>query len=128
MSVSLFDTFCYSRYHIPRKLHISTSAVACRDQFEVTLQPEWVYELDSSHAGKFSRHLILRIPGVAFVNNWAVGHLVSQILAEPEVSSYLCTKQNAYLPCILFRYYTKALGSRLPRDRSLHLYMSRQAM
>lgn len=49
------------------------------------LQPEWVYELDSSHAGKFSRHLILRIPGIAFVNNWAVGHLVSQILAEPEV-------------------------------------------
>jgi len=53
----------------------------------VDLQPEWVYELDSSHAGKFSRHLILRIPGMSFVNNWAVGHLVSQILAEPEVHS-----------------------------------------
>ena len=50
------------------------------------LQPDWVYELDSSHAGKFSRHLIIRIPGMAFVNNLAVGHLVSQILAEPEVS------------------------------------------
>ena len=50
------------------------------------LQPEGVYELDSSHAGKFSRHLILRILGMAFVNNWAVGHLVSLILAEPEVT------------------------------------------
>ena len=49
------------------------------------LQPEWVYELDSSHSGKFSRHLILCIPGMSFVNNWAVGHLVGQILAEPEV-------------------------------------------
>ena len=57
----------------------------CRDQFEVELQPDWVFELDSSHAGKFSRHLILRLPGIAFVNNWAVGHLVGQILAEPEV-------------------------------------------
>jgi len=57
----------------------------CREQFQVDLQPEWVYELDSSHAGKFSRHLILRIPGMSFVNNWAVGHLVSHILAEPEV-------------------------------------------
>ncbi len=59
--------------------------IGCREQFQVDLQPEWVYELDSSHAGKFSRHLILRIPGMSFVNNWAVGHLVSQILAEPEV-------------------------------------------
>ena len=57
----------------------------CREHFQVDLQPQWVYELDSSHAGKFSRHLILRIPGMSFVNNWAVGHLVSQILAEPEV-------------------------------------------
>lgn len=51
------------------------------------LKPEWVYELDSSHSDKFSRHLIIRIPGMAFVNNLAVGHLVSQILAEPEVWS-----------------------------------------
>lgn len=63
--------------------------IGCREQFQVGLQPEWVYELDSSHAGKFSRHLILRIPGMSFVNNWAVGHLVSQILAEPEVHSPL---------------------------------------
>jgi len=61
--------------------------IGCREQFQVDLQPEWVYELDSSHTGKFSRHLILRIPGTSFVNNWAVGHLVSQILAEPEVNS-----------------------------------------
>ena len=57
----------------------------CRDQFAVELQPDWVFELDSSHAGKFSRHLILRLPGIAFADNWAVGHLVGQILAEPEV-------------------------------------------
>ena len=57
------------------------------------LQPEWVYELDSSHAGKFSRHLIIRIPGRAFANNLAVGHLVSQILAEPEVGLKYHPKQ-----------------------------------
>ena len=89
---------CISCEVLPVSSHQSTAVVCwvcvvkcclslggCRDQFQVDLQPEWVYELDSSHAGKFSRHLILRIPGIAFVNNWAVGHLVSQILAEPEV-------------------------------------------
>ena len=58
----------------------------CSHEFQLNVQPEWIYELDSSHSGKFSRHLLLRIPGVALVNNWAVGHLVGQILAEPEVS------------------------------------------
>ncbi|KAL0038505.1 hypothetical protein WJX77_008798 [Trebouxia sp. C0004] len=65
-----------------------------REQFQVDLKPEWVYELDSSHAAKFSRHLILRIPGMSFVNNWAVGHLVSQILAEPEGMEILVRKKS----------------------------------
>ncbi|KAL3161988.1 hypothetical protein ABBQ38_009063 [Trebouxia sp. C0009 RCD-2024] len=70
---------------------------ACRrvisKEFQLVLQPEWIYELDSSHAGKFSRHLILRLPGAAFVNNWAVGHLVGQILAEPEGMEILVRKK-----------------------------------
>ncbi|KAL0052967.1 hypothetical protein WJX82_010519 [Trebouxia sp. C0006] len=65
-----------------------------REQFQVDLQPEWVYELDSSHSGKFSRHLILCIPGMSFVNNWAVGHLVGQILAEPEGMEILVRKKS----------------------------------
>ena len=39
-----------------------------------------VYELDSCTAEKFSRHLIVRLPGHAFYNNLAIGHFVSQVL------------------------------------------------
>lgn len=66
-------------------MHFKMLLPKCSKEFQLVLQPEWIYELDSSHAGKFSRHLILRLPGAAFINNWAVGHLVGQILAEPEV-------------------------------------------
>jgi hypothetical protein len=40
-----------------------------------------VYELDSSTPEKFSRHVIVRIPGHAFFHNLAIGHFVSQVLA-----------------------------------------------
>ncbi|KAG7669947.1 hypothetical protein Ndes2437B_g06151 [Nannochloris sp. 'desiccata'] len=39
------------------------------------------YELDSSTPEKFSRHLIVRIPGHAFFHNLAIGHFVSQVIA-----------------------------------------------
>lgn len=40
-----------------------------------------IYELDSSTPQKFSRHLIVRIPGHAFAHNLAVGDFVNQVLA-----------------------------------------------
>jgi hypothetical protein len=40
-----------------------------------------VYELDSSTSEKFSRHIIVRIPGHAFFHNLAIGHFVSQVIA-----------------------------------------------
>jgi hypothetical protein len=39
-----------------------------------------VYELESSTPEKFSRHVIVRIPGHAFFHNLAIGHFVAQII------------------------------------------------
>jgi len=56
----------------------------------VILQRNWglvldpqtqVYELDSSTSEKFSRHVIVRIPGHAFFHNLAMGHFVAQVIA-----------------------------------------------
>ncbi|GAB4822102.1 hypothetical protein N2152v2_009148 [Parachlorella kessleri] len=41
-----------------------------------------VFELDSSTDAKLSRHLHIRIPGHAFVNNHAMGKFVSQVVAS----------------------------------------------
>ena len=47
----------------------------------------WVYELDSSSSTKFSRHIIVRVPGRAFANCSHVGAFVGTIMAWPEVGS-----------------------------------------
>jgi len=39
-----------------------------------------IYELDSSSPSKFSRHLIMRLPGYAFYNNVAIGDFLVQVL------------------------------------------------
>lgn len=57
----------------------------CRIQYGVELQPGMVFETDSSSAAKFSRHLLIKLPGRAFASNHAVGSFVSGILAMPQV-------------------------------------------
>lgn len=47
--------------------------------FGIEWDPAWVMELESDARHKFSRHLIIQIPGTAFANNLHVGHFVSQI-------------------------------------------------
>ena len=39
----------------------------------------WALELDSSTASKFSRHVIVRAPGVAFASNAHVGAFVREV-------------------------------------------------
>eukprot|EP00887_Chlorella_sp_A99_P007573 scaffold28.g7573.t1 len=50
-----------------------------QERFGLELQPDWVLELDSSTATKFSRHLIIRIPGAAFATNAHAGALVAAL-------------------------------------------------
>ncbi|KAI8109763.1 hypothetical protein M9434_001042 [Picochlorum sp. BPE23] len=53
-----------------------------REQLDINMDEKWLIELESSSATKFSRHLILRLPGAAFVDNSHVGHFVDAIVRE----------------------------------------------
>jgi hypothetical protein len=51
--------------------------------------PQWILELDSTTAEKFSRHLLVRVPGWAFRDNNQVGALVRRICARSEALAQL---------------------------------------
>lgn len=54
-----------------------------------------VYELDSSTGEKFSRHIIVRLPHHAFLNNFVVGQFVAQVLAAAGKDLYVDKKGGA---------------------------------
>lgn len=47
--------------------------------FKIEFDPAWVMELESDASHKFSRHLIIQIPGMAFANNLHVGAFVNDV-------------------------------------------------
>lgn len=51
-----------------------------QEMFGLELDPTMVYELDSSSSTKFSRHLVIHIPGMAFCSNIHAGCLVARAL------------------------------------------------
>lgn len=60
----------------------STSFQSLQELYELELDYQHVLELDSSTAAKFSRHLIIRLPGHAFADNGALGCFVATLLKE----------------------------------------------
>ncbi|KAL4557033.1 hypothetical protein LXL04_035203 [Taraxacum kok-saghyz] len=58
---------------------ISITFEALFDKYSIEGDTNWVVELDSSTNDKFSRHLIIRLPGVAFKDNSHVGAFVTEI-------------------------------------------------
>ncbi len=52
---------------------------AMQAEFGIDHNPAWVMELESDAPHKFSRHIIIRIPGRAFANNLHVGSFVNQV-------------------------------------------------
>lgn len=58
----------------------------CRELWGLRLEDGWVWELDSSSPAKWSRHIIVVVPGRAFPSNLALGAFVTQILSLPQVS------------------------------------------
>lgn len=44
-----------------------------------------MWELDSSAPAKWSRHVVVRLPGAALRDTAAAGALVARLLARPEV-------------------------------------------
>ena len=72
---------------------------ACRHLFGIELQPEHVWELDSSQPNKFSRHIVVCLPKAAFACSATVGAFVAQLLARHEVSSGKVALAQIVLAC-----------------------------
>lgn len=51
-----------------------------RIQMDIVMDEKWIIEFDSSSDVKFSRHVIVRLPGAAFLDNSHVGHFAQEIL------------------------------------------------
>ena len=54
-----------------------------QERWDVQLEDSWIVELDSSTPAKFSRHLIIQIPGAAFQSNFHVGAFVKGLCEAP---------------------------------------------
>nr|CAB3457896.1 unnamed protein product [Digitaria exilis] len=63
---------------------------ALRDKYSIEAQEDWITELDSSTEEKFSRHLIIRIPKIAFKDNSHVGAFVSENDKDVFMESLIC--------------------------------------
>ncbi|KAI7756664.1 hypothetical protein M8C21_033578 [Ambrosia artemisiifolia] len=55
---------------------------ALLEKYYIQGDTNWVVELDSSTKDKFSRHLIIRLPGLAFKDNIHVGAFVAEICSR----------------------------------------------
>jgi len=62
---------------------LAAVAAAAKHRFGVSLAvgADAVTELDSSTVAKFSRHLVVRLPGAAFASAWDAGAFVATLLA-----------------------------------------------
>jgi hypothetical protein len=60
-------------------LSLLREALAAR--LRLALRDEWVLELDSTTEAKFSRHVVVRLPGAAFASNAHVGAVVREMCA-----------------------------------------------
>ncbi|BBN17832.1 DNA-directed primase/polymerase protein [Marchantia polymorpha subsp. ruderalis] len=58
---------------------LSVVQKAFLDIYALEYDPSWTIELDSTTEDKFSRHLIIRVPGAAFKDNTHVGLFVVEI-------------------------------------------------
>ncbi len=67
--------------------------------YSLDFDPAMVIELDSTTDTKFSRHLIVRVPGCAFADNMQVGALVRRLCADlvdkPPCSALFVNKVSA---------------------------------
>ncbi|KAI3762496.1 hypothetical protein L1987_52926 [Smallanthus sonchifolius] len=55
---------------------------ALLEKYSIKGNTDWIVELDSSTKDKFSRHLIIRLPGLAFKDNTHVGAFVAEICSR----------------------------------------------
>lgn len=63
-------------------LLISVVSEALLEKYSIQVNEKWIVELDSSTGEKFSRHLIIRIPKIAFKDNSHAGVFVAEICSQ----------------------------------------------
>lgn len=68
----------------PRMMHTLLSLLSdqFKQDFQLDCPSDYILDLDSSTAHKFSRHLIVRLPGIAFRNNRHAGTFMRRIEAR----------------------------------------------
>lgn len=97
-------------------------------KFGLEMQDDWVIELDSSSSTKFSRHIILLIPGKIFANNAHIGafiyelcdHAKNNLESDPRCQELFVQKgENTSTLFIDTGVYT--------RNRAFRLYLSSKA-
>ena len=76
---------CTEAFWPPQQPSFMPLTNACRQLFDIELQPGHVWELDSSQPNKFSRHIVVCLPKAAFACSAAVGKFVAHLLARHEV-------------------------------------------
>ncbi|KAI5009084.1 hypothetical protein ZWY2020_010132 [Hordeum vulgare] len=89
---------------------VSVTFSALQDKYSIEGQEEWIIELDSSNEEKFSRHLIIRIPKIAFKDNSHVGAFISEICSR-------IAAQRAANPNLDKLYITKDSSGAQPVDQ-----------
>ncbi|DBB12653.1 hypothetical protein WJX82_001501 [Trebouxia sp. C0006] len=92
--------------------------------FGIDFDPAWVMELESDAPHKFSRHLIIQIPGRAFANNLHVGAFVNDVCttavdSQSGISSLQVAKEGGTSAIVDTGVYT--------RNRAFRLYLSSKA-
>ncbi|KAI3757674.1 hypothetical protein L6452_05217 [Arctium lappa] len=105
---------------------------ALLEKYSIEGNTSWVVELDSSTKDKFSRHLIICLPGIAFKDNTHVGAFVNEICLrihsargrDKRFDQLFISKDSssAGVPCQLF--VDTAVYS---RNRCFRLYLSSKA-
>ena len=76
------DAFCRQTHSL--RPPTGPMRLSLQERFDVQLEDSWVIELDSSTPAKFSRHLIIQIPGMAFQSNFHVGAFVKDLCEAPQ--------------------------------------------
>jgi DNA-directed primase/polymerase protein len=55
---------------------------ALKVRLGIVMDDKWIIEFDSSSDVKFSRHVVVRLPGAAFLDNSHVGHFAHEIVCD----------------------------------------------
>ncbi|KAI5062827.1 hypothetical protein GOP47_0021374 [Adiantum capillus-veneris] len=113
-------------------LLLSQIAEALHNIYSLEYDPSWTVELDSTTEEKFSRHVIIRVPNVAFKDNSHVGAFVTELCSrldrqrqsDEDISRLYVLKGQSRQDCRSQLFLDQAVYS---RNRSFRLPFSSKA-